>query len=187
MRVHPCTPVLPYLLRGGLFTRVVHVLPYYDVHVDSNQTISDRYRSLPGAGCTAVWIKVDLFLLKKNVLLLVGGLRRRHSLTSRPWMSCSARSVSRHPSPPLEVREGQRGALRLRRLASGLALVVVRTPRVPRARVLRLLHLHLPRRRRRARLVPLNRMRVEIVVPQAPHHRFLHRNAFDWNETSMRV
>eukprot|EP01052_Picozoa_sp_SAG31_P051137 SAG31_NODE_12000_length_978_cov_1.705347_2_plen_60_part_01 len=34
---------------------------------------------------------------------------------------------------PLEVREGQRGALRLRRLASGLALVVVRTPRVPRA------------------------------------------------------
>ena len=84
--------------------------------------------------------------------------------------------VSRHPSPPLEVREGQRGALWLRRLASGWALVVVRTPRVPRARVLRFLHLHLPRRRRRARLVPLNHIRVEIVVPQAPH-----RNAFDWN------
>eukprot|EP01052_Picozoa_sp_SAG31_P004183 SAG31_NODE_171_length_21415_cov_7.512807_5_plen_106_part_00 len=55
-------------------------------------------------------------------------------------------------SPPLEVREGRRGALRPRQLASGLALVVVRHPRAPRVRVVC------------ARLVPLT-LCVELVAP----------------------
>ena len=57
----------------------------------------------------------------------------------------------------VEVREGQRGALRPRQPASGRALAAVRRPRAHRVRVV-------------CALAVLLTSRAEIVVPQAPPH-----------------